>query len=249
MPARGGNLRFKTADRMQARIAAIIPARGGSKGIPRKNVRSLAGKPMIAYIIEAARRVSALDRVIVSTDDHEIAVVAERAGAEVPFLRPPELAADEVPTLPVLQHALGFLREREGYVPDYVLLVYPTSPLLTAERIAEAVQIALKTGADSVVSGTLDRGHYWRQTEDGAFERFYPLRPENRQLSVPLFRENGAIYLTKTPMLGSQVAAGKMMPLIMDPDESVDVDEPADWARVEERLLRVVAPTPRGRAV
>jgi CMP-N-acetylneuraminic acid synthetase len=174
---------------MSKKVVAIIPARGGSKGIPRKNIKLLAGKPMIAYCIEAALA-AGVDRVIVSTEDAEIAEVAQKYGAEVPWLRPLELAADDVPTLPVLQHALGEL-QKEAYVPDYVLLMYPTSPLLTTQRIREAVALAEATNADSIVSGTYDKGHYWNE-DGGVWKRFFPLDLANRQQSKPLFKENGA---------------------------------------------------------
>jgi len=116
---------------------AIIPARGGSKGIPRKNIKELCEKPLITYIIETALRVEELDRVIVSTEDKEIAEVAKKCGAEVPFMRPEELARDETPTLPVLQHAVKYLEEKENYKPDIVVLLYATSPLLKHERVSE----------------------------------------------------------------------------------------------------------------
>ena len=117
---------------MDKKIIAIIPARGGSKGIPRKNIKDLAGKPMISYIIESVKNIPDIERVIVTTEDDEIAEVAKKYGAEVPFKRPAELAEDEVATLPVLQHALEYLEKEEKYIPDYVLLVYPTSPLLSS---------------------------------------------------------------------------------------------------------------------
>lgn len=216
-------------------ILALIPARGGSKGIPRKNVKLLGGKPMIAHIIATVKSVRGIDRVIISTEDSEIAAVARQYGAEVPFVRPSELATDEVATLPVLQHAILELKKTEGYEPDYVLLVYPTSPLLSSQRLQEAVDLAQATDSDSVVSGTYDRGHYWQEVE-GGYMRLYPLKLENRQKSKPLFKENGAIYLTKTAVLLRQVVADKMLPVIMEPGENIDVDEPEDFARVEEIL-------------
>ncbi len=217
------------------KIIAIIPARGGSKGVPRKNIKLLAGKPMIAYCIEAVKRVRGIDRIIVSTEDNEIASVAKHYGAEVPWIRPMELATDNVATLPVLQHAIKELATKENYVADYVLLVYPTSPLLSSERIQAAVDLAVETDADSVISGTYDRKHYWAEVE-GGYERLYPRKLENRQFTKPLFKENGAIYLTKTTVLRRQIVADKMMPLIMEEGENIDVDEPADFEQVEKIL-------------
>lgn len=219
------------------KILALIPARGGSKGIPRKNIKSLAGKPMIAYVIDAVKRAGNVDRVLVTTDDADIAAVAKQCGAEVPFLRPAELAGDAVATLPVLQHALAELKKTEGYTPDYVLLVYPTSPLLSSARIEEAIALALEHDADSVISGTYDTGHYWAE-EEGTYRRLYPLELKNRQWTKPLFKENGAIYLSKPTVLEKQLVANTAIPLIMDVDENVDVDDLSDFQKVERILLK-----------
>lgn len=216
---------------MAKKIMAIIPARGGSKGIPRKNIKDLAGHPMIYYIIKTALAAKCIDRVIVSTEDEEIARVAKECGAEVPFIRPSELAEDHVPTLPVLQHAINYLEKEEGYIPDYVLLVYPTSPLLPVKRIDEAISLAFEKDSDSVVSGYYDYGQYWNQVE-GGYVRLYPIVNTNRQEMRPLIRLNGAIFLTKTEILKRQLVADKIDPLVMDSNENVDIDEPADFEKV-----------------
>lgn len=122
-------------------IIAIIPARGGSKGIPRKNIRLLHGKPLIAWTIETALSTSCLKRVIVSTDDEEIAEVAEKYGAEVPFLRPKKYAQDDTTDMPVYEHTLHWLEENERYIPDIVVWLRPTAPLRTSEDIKNAVNI------------------------------------------------------------------------------------------------------------
>lgn len=217
-------------------VLAIIPARGGSKGVPRKNVKSLAGKPLIAHIIETAKAARGVDRVLVSTEDTEIAAVARQYGADVPFIRPAELAHDETPTLPVLQHAVAWLANHEAYHPEYVLLVYPTSPLLRAARIEEAIALSRTTGADSVISGTLDKGHFWIEA-DGLWQRLYPTKLENRQRSRPAFRENGAIYLTRTSVLATQVVADRAAVLLMGADENVDIDTPEDFVRAATLLV------------
>ena len=219
------------------KIIAIIPARGGSKGIPRKNIKLLAGKPMIAYIIEAVKKCRGIDRVLVSTEDAEIAEVSKKYGAEVPFLRPQELAEDHVTTLPVLQHVISELKQKENYEADYVLLVYPTSPLLKTERIEQAIQLVLENKADSVISGVMDKGHYWID-DGGAHKRFYPLTVANRQISKPLFKENGAIYLTRTKILEKQVVADTAIPLIMENNENIDIDEMSDFIRAEEIIKK-----------
>jgi len=217
-------------------ILAIIPAKGTSKRIPGKNLKDLAGKPMVAYILETAKRVEGIDRIVVSTDSEEVKRVAEKYGAEVPFIRPKELTVDDVTTREVLEHAVTWLEEHERYVPDYVLLLYPTSPLLKRERIEEAVRIALERDSDSVFSGCYDKGHYWIEVE-GGWERLYPKKQVNSQYQVPLVVENGAIYLTKTSLIKRQYVADKADVVIMDPEESIDVDYPEDFEQVARLLL------------
>ena len=214
------------------KVVEVIPAKSVSKRIPNKNIKPLAGKPMIAYILETISRVKGIDRVMVSTDSKKIAKIAEKYGAEVPYIRPRELARDDTPALAVLQHAIFELFEKEGYSADYVLLVYPTSPLLKKERIEEALAIADKRGSDSVVSGILDKGHYWIEVE-GGWNRLYPIKQVNSQYQIPLFKENGALYLTKTEVLKRQYVADKADVVIMDKDENIDVDYPEDFKRVE----------------
>ena len=219
-------------------IVAIIPARGGSKGIPRKNIKELYGKPLIAYIIETALKVKELDSVIVSTEDKEIAEIAEKYGAEVPFLRPKELAGDETPTLPVLQHAVKYLEDKENYRPDIVVLLYATSPLLKAERVSEAIRMLKEGGFDSVLSVVEGRGHHWIETNKG-YERLYPKILKNRQYVKPLFEENGAIYICKRNLLMKEatMVGGKIGFLKMQKKESVDIDEPIDF-EIAEFLIR-----------
>ena len=130
-------------------IVCIITARGGSKSIPRKNVLPLGGKPVIAWSIEAALQSPSVSRVIVSTDDEEIAEVSREWGAEVPFMRPAELAGDDTPHLAVMLHAIRWLESDQGTLPEFILLLQPTSPLRTSEDIEAAVRIAVEQNADS----------------------------------------------------------------------------------------------------
>lgn len=214
------------------KVLAVIPAKSISKRIPNKNIKLMASKPMIAYILETISKVKGIDRVIVSTDSKNIAKIAKKYGAEVPFLRPKELTRDDTPALSVLQHAVAELKEKDGYSADYVFLLYPTSPLLKKERVEEALAIALERNSDSVISGTLDKGHYWIEVE-GGWNRLYPIKQVNSQYQVPLFKENGAIYLTKTEILKRQYVADKADVVIMDEDENIDVDFPEDFKRAE----------------
>lgn len=229
------------------RILGIIPARGGSKSIPRKNIKELAGKPLLAWTYDAAKASGALDRVILTTDDEEIAEVGKKWGIEVPFMRPKELAEDTTPTLPVLQHAITWLKEHEGYSPDAVMLLQPTAPLRQAEHIREAVKVFEESAADSVVSVVEIPGHhspYWAEVinDDGWGELFIgqPIRKRiTRRQNFPkkTYTHNGAIYLFKTELLfdpaepnfyGDKV---KLYPV--EEKYSVNIDSPEDWTLAE----------------
>ena len=187
-------------------VLGLITARGGSKSIPRKNVVPLAGKPLIAWTIEAALQSHGLSRVIVSTDDEEIAQVAREWGAEVPFLRPAELARDDSPHIPVVVHAVEWLESHEDMRSDYVLLLQPTSPLRSTEDIENAIRLALEKDADSVVGVCEASSHPYltkRITADGRLQDFGP-RPEGylaRQSLPPAYIANGAIYLRRGNMV------------------------------------------------
>lgn len=134
------------------KIVAIIPARGGSKSIPSKNIRNFCEKPLIAWTIETAKGCSLIDRVIVSTDSPEIADMAKKYGAEIPFLRPPEFSIDSIGVEPVLKHAYEWLKNDEGYEADILILLLPTSPARQVSHVSEAIEIFKKTSADSVIT-------------------------------------------------------------------------------------------------
>lgn len=211
---------------------ALVVARGGSTSIPRKNLAPLAGKPLIAWTIEAALQCPAMDRVVVSTDDHEIAAVSRQHGAETPFIRPPELARDDTPTMPVLMHALERLND-EGYVPGVVVLLQPTSPLRTTDDITAAITLAQERSADSVVSVSLAPSHPHltkRITADGRIEDFMAHPPVTRRQDLePLYALNGAIYLIRREaLLERQTFYGpNTYAYVMPPERSIDVD--TDW--------------------
>ena len=134
------------------KIVGVIPARSGSKGIPNKNIKPLAGRPLIYYTIQAGLESRLLNRLLVSTDSPEIEDIAKGYGAEVPFLRPAELAQDDTPRLPVVQHAARYLEKTEGYKPDIMVTLQPTSPLRRAEHIDAAIDMLISTKADRVLS-------------------------------------------------------------------------------------------------
>src|SRR5919202_4957182 len=141
------------------RVLAVVPARGGSKGLPRKNLRLLAGKPLVAHAVAAGLAAELVDRVVCSTEDAEIAEAARQAGAEVPFLRPVELAQDAPEELPVFVHALAWLEQHQGWAPELVVNLRPTSPLRRPAHIDAAIRLLCESGADSVKSVCLARQH------------------------------------------------------------------------------------------
>lgn len=221
-------------------VVAIIIARGGSKSIPRKNVLLFHGKPLVAWPIDLAKSISRIDRVIVSTEDDEIMSVAQKFGAETPFKRPVELADDATPTLPVLQHCLNYLLDKENYKADIVLLFYPTSPLLRRERVEEALDRFEQTDCNTVISVIKDWGRFWKLDEqENKYKILYPLDRVNRQLYKPLYRENGAIYFSTYETLVDKnkiVDDDKVDFVLMDEDENVDIDNPGDLKEAESKL-------------
>jgi CMP-N-acetylneuraminic acid synthetase len=226
-------------------ICAVIPARGGSKGVPRKNIRPFAGRPLIAYTIDAARRTRELDRVIVSTDDEEIANIAREHGAEVPFLRPAELSGDAVPTHPVLMHALRWVEDVSNTAVDALVTLQPTSPLRRSEHIGAAVQLWRQSGADSVVTVcSVQHNPYWMGTlVDG---RFVPLFEEfgtyrSRQALPDVYRLNGAVYVTSRRVLieDGSILGRDTRAVVMTSDESLDIDTLEDFACGEAAVARI----------
>lgn len=228
------------------RILAIIPARGGSKGVPGKNLRPLRGRPLISYSIVAALEAKSIDRVIVSTDDNEIAEVSRGLGAEV-RMRPAVLAADDTPTRDVLEHVVAELAQEE-YRPDAVLTLQPTSPLRTARHIDEAIALFVSDPvADSLVS-CIAVPHIFhprsimRQDAVGYLTPFLDeQQPFRRQDKEQVFARNGAaIYITRTGRLKDFVFGGKLLAYMMDADASIDIDTLDDFS-VAERLLQARA--------
>ena len=217
---------------------ALIPARGGSKGIPRKNIKLIAGKPLIVWTIEAALRSSLLSAVVVSTDDLEIAEIARRAGAQVPFMRPPELAQDQTPGLDPVLHALDQLPQY-----DSVLLLQPTSPMRTTQDIDGCLNLVSEKKYPSVVSVTeADTHPYWayRLNADETMVRFVDAAPIARRQDLPsAFALNGAMYFARADWLrssGNLVGAGTVA-YVMSKENSVDLDTPLDW-KFAELLLK-----------
>lgn len=213
-------------------VLGLIPARGGSEGIPGKNLRELDGVPLIEYSIRAGLESSAVDSVVVSTDDEEIAEVAASSGARIPFLRPPELARDETPTPPVITHALQALQDRGEEYKTFILL-QPTSPLRSATHIDEAFSIYDETGADTVISAYPSCVDRWQRRDEGAEKINFVGASKRRQDRDPEFVVNGAIYVTNVDqfMQTRETITGIVRLYEMSEWESVDIDTPFDlWA-------------------
>ena len=191
---------------MSKRCLAIIPARGGSEGVPKKNITPLAGKPLLAWTVESAMRSDCLDRIIVSTDDPEIAAVAQSLGVEIPYMRPKELAQDVTPGILPILHAAEWLEMNEDYRADFILCLQPTSPLRTAEDIDAALNLVLQKNGDAIVSVTPVECHpYWMKQIDktGHMHDFITLETPitRRQDLPPLYSLNGALYLARWSIL------------------------------------------------
>jgi CMP-N-acetylneuraminic acid synthetase len=223
------------------RILGIIPARGGSKRVPGKNIRPLAGKPLIAWTIETALASTLLDKVIVSTDAPEIAEIARSYGAEVPFLRPAELAQDDTPDRPVYQHAIEWLAKEQDFCPDLVVWLRPTVPLRLPLDIDEAVKTLRSTQGSSVRSVSAVEHHpYWMKTLSGE-NKLAPLIPGadeynyyQRQLLPPVYRLNGAVEVTRYEhiMHSDKLYGDDMRGYVMPPERSIDIDTEEDIALI-----------------
>ena len=220
------------------RTLGLIPARGGSKSVPRKNVRRLAGKPVLVWTVETALASAALDRVVVSTDDEEIAETARACGAEVPFLRPPDLAEDDTPDLPVYRHAL----EQLGDTPDAVAWLRPTAPLRSAADIEEAVRLLEETGADCVRSVcSAEHNPYWMgRLEDGRLMPLFDETYDRRQLLPRVYRLNGAVDVVRCAAVAAEgpLFGGDVRAYVMPPERSVDLDSELDFLLAEALLTR-----------
>ena len=234
-------------------VLGVITARAGSKGLPGKNIRRLAGKPLITHPIEGALASGVFDRLILSTDDPEAARIARDHGVEVPFMRPAALSADDTPHLPVMQHAVAWMRDEAHYEPEWVMILMPTSPMRQPVHIVESVALAVRLRADSVVSVDEMPAHFHPMravTVDGegwmrllVGDRPVKTRPVRRQDLAKAWVLNGAIYLFKAELLsgadpslyGDRVAAYPMaFPF------GHNIDDERDWAEAE-RILSSLA--------
>jgi CMP-N-acetylneuraminic acid synthetase len=222
------------------RILGIITARGGSKGIPRKNIKELCGKPLAAYTIEAAKRSELLTRCIFSTEDQEIAQIASEFGADIPFMRPQELAQDDSTSMEVVQHVLTWLKNNAGEEYDYTMILQPTSPLRNSDDIDAAIRKVVDTGADSVMAMMELVDLSLRKLKKIEDDRILPLveierkQSSRRQDAEKIYKRNGSIFLTKTSLiLRGDLFGGVSRPYLMPQERSVDINEPADFDLAE----------------
>ncbi|MFA6536529.1 MAG: acylneuraminate cytidylyltransferase family protein [Candidatus Paceibacterota bacterium] len=232
-------------DRKKYNILGVIPARGQSKGLPGKNIKKLAGKPMIAYTIEAAKKSQLISHLIVSTDDKKIAAISKKYGVEVPFLRPAELAKDDTPQLPVMQHAINFMEQREGLKFDYIVILQPTSPLKTVEIIDGTLDELIKSGADSAVSIAEVRSNHpikIKKFENGKVIPFCLPEPEGlrRQDFPKAYKRSSDAYAMKrdTIMVKNRLYGDNIAGFVVDSEFVVDIDSQEDFLVAEYKLKK-----------
>lgn len=222
--------------RFAEKVIGVIPARGGSKGVPKKNIKPLMGKPLIAYTIEEAKRSKYLDRIVISTDDLEIAEICEELGSGV-VMRPSEFATDTAPTELVLIHVLETLA-RSDYEPDVVVTLEPTSPLRTHQLIDKCIETLWQTGADSVISVKETRACFGTLTE-GRFDYLVKGQRRRRQERSPLYEESSTVYVTRTETLlkHKSVLGERLYAVLVDEDEAIDINTPLDFV-IAEAVMR-----------
>lgn len=224
-------------------ILAFIPARSGSKRIPKKNIKLLKGKPLIVYTIEAAKKSKYINRIVVSTDSGEIADIAKQFDAEVPFLRPDSISKAESTEMEFFIHALDWFVKNENYIPDLIVLLYPTSPFRKAESIDKAIEEMLKNPeADSLRSIRLCSEHPYKMwtIDDGYLRPFikrsdFNIHTLSYQLLPTIYIQNASIYITKPSTIKNKKSptGDIIIPFIMDEIESIDINFPLDFAFAE----------------
>ncbi|EDY80614.1 Cytidylyltransferase domain protein [Verrucomicrobiia bacterium DG1235] len=233
---------------------AIIPARSGSKGIRDKNIRPIAGKPLLAHVVSASVESTLVDRTLVSTDSEGYAEIARAAGAEVPFLRPAAIAGDTASSESALIQALDWLESNEDYRPDLIVFLQCTSPLTTAEDIDNTIRLVTEQGADSAFTAVNNHSFIWKTGEDGAVgvNHDKSFRPRRQDLE-PEYRENGAVYVMKTAGFRKSQHRffGKTLLNCVPAERAWEIDDPHDWTICEsllksriQRQRHSILPTP-----
>ena len=243
-------------DKHKLKVLGVIPARGGSKTIPRKNIIPFAGKPLIAWTIECALEGQVAASMVLSTDDPEIAHVGEKFGVQVPFIRPPDLAKDETPTAPVVQHALRLMEKKNNQEYEYVIILEPTSPARRPEHIRGAMQLLVETGADSV-SGISEVPHHYSS------QKILKKNAENlitgindtpisdmihRRQDLPVeYAFNGIVWACRAELLRNKkpsIWGKRNLGFVIDPKYAIDLDILLDWEIGELRMQKILAEEP-----
>ena len=225
---------------IKPKILAVITARGGSKGIPWKNIKLLGGQPLLVYSIDAVKKSKLITHAIVSTDDKKIAEVAKKFGSEAPFMRPKELAEDKTPHVPVMKHAIEFMEKKLGVIFDYAVILQPTSPFRLPEDIDRTLEKLIKSGADSAVT-LVDVDNYHpvkaKKLEGDKVLPYCFTEPEGtrRQDFPPAYRRSGAIYAMRRDLLmkDNRLYGDNIVGHIVPAERSVDIDTPFEWFRAE----------------
>lgn len=221
----------------------VIPARGGSKGIPKKNIYPVCGKPLLEYTLEAVLEAGISGDVVVSTDSQEIAAVAEKYSGVIPIRRPDELSGDTASTEIALIHALDYMKEHYGRDYETVITMQPTSPLRRSSTIRNFVQTfeSVYCQFDSQLSFTESRSDYWIKNQQGEFQRLFPDAPRRRQERNPLYVENSCLYITKSDVLRrcQSVLGQRVNCYVISEIEGVDINEPND-IKLAEFYLQLV---------
>ncbi len=232
-------------------LLGLIPARGGSKSIPRKNARKFLGKPLLAWTVEVAVKSNVFERVLLSTDDAEIAEIGRSFGADVPFVRPPELAQDTTLTVPVVRHAVEWLISRESWKPDYVVVLEPTAPGRRIFHIREAADLLIEGDADSVASVSEVPHHcvppkVLELHDDGSISGLGGVHPRDmvhRRQDLPIhYTFDGIVFSCRTELVLSNpptLWGEKVLGYVVDSRYSVDIDRPEDWAVAESKLQQI----------
>ena len=236
-------------------VLGLVPARGGSKGVPRKNIRLLAGRPLLEYTARAAIESEVLDRVVLSTDSEEIAGIGRRVGLDVPFMRPAALAEDDTPMIAVVRHAIDALDER-GWRADIVVLLQPTSPLRRPEHVRAAVRLLRDTNADAVVTVVEMPRHlspdYVMRIEDGRLKPFLSegAAITRRQDARPAYWRDGTVYVCwrRTIERFNSLYGDDCRPLLIDAADALSIDSAADWDAADRVLKERLSGVPVDRA-
>lgn len=225
-------------------ILGVITARGGSKGIPGKNIKLLGGKPLIVYTIEVAKKSKLINHLIVSTDDEAVAKICKEYGVEVPFLRPKELALDDTPHLLVMQHAINFHEKTHNLVIDHVVILQPTSPFRTVVELDGTIQKLIDTKADSAVSliEVKNNEHPIKVKKiegDKVLPYYIEEKEGTRRQDLPVaYRRDGAVYCMRRDLImkENRLYGENIVGFVTDGKRSIDIDYPIDWVQAEYML-------------